>query len=104
MQHYIISNTSRSARNISPKVVCVCGAEIPVSEAYRVRVPVGAGRVPFDPRPRTATGGRLGAPGQSKFRPFIRTESRHAGVCCALKYPIIESPRDAAFRERSKKR
>ena len=104
MQQFIVNK----ARPRTAPVMVVCeGCDTPhsirVDEAYAIRVPDGKGFAPYDPRPKTPTGGRLGAPG-NKMRRFIRTVKVFGCVSASLKYPVVERPRDAAFAERCKKR
>ena len=107
MQHYVVKR-ARSEKKRTVTVVCGgCGngsKHIPVAEAYRIRVPVGWGGVFFDPRMKTPTGGRFGYPGDLTVRRFMRTEIKFGCVSCALKFTVVERPRDAAFAERCKRR
>lgn len=113
MQHYITRFTAprkTSEKYISPVVACGgCSTEhfireVPVVEAYRIRVPEDWGAMGFDPRKKTPTGGRFGLPGDPAFRRFRRTKTVFGCLSCALKFPIVERPRDARFAERCKKR
>lgn len=95
-------------RRTTPTVVCGgCATknvhtEIPLIEAYRIRIPEGTGLAQYDPRPRTPTGGRIGNP-QSKMRRFIRTVQDWGCVSCSLRFEIAARPgRDARFQERCK--
>lgn len=79
-----------------------CFTRMDVNEAFKIKIPMGAGMASFDARPKTPTGGRLGAPSQGRRR-FLRTETVWGCVRCALRYPIAAYPaRDARFQERCK--
>lgn len=91
------------------RITVKCGVEdcragnpmIGLSESFVVRVLAGKGFMESDPRPRTPSGGRLGAP-QPGRRMFIRTEKTHACVSCSLRYPVVQSERrpDRTWRVR----
>lgn len=90
-----------------PTVLCGAGCgnvePIPVTSAYRVRIPEGQGLAPYDPRPKTPTGGRFGLPSH-KMRRFVRTSVEWACVSCSLKHPVVATPTTEWFAQRCKKR
>lgn len=74
-------------------LMTVCGVEgcnqpIPLSDAFRLRVPVGGGMMSFDNRPKTRTGGRLGASSNGR-RPFTKTMVVNGCVSCSLRFPNL---------------